>query len=80
MHCRALTSNEITTSEELKEGDYISKFYIYFNDVIIYLKFVTKKDKNIVLGVFDKDSQKTISFNSDESCHMHHSFFGYYNE
>ena len=81
MHCGALTSNDINTKElELKEGDYISKFYICFNDVITYLKFVTKKDKSIEFGVFDKDSQKTIIFNSDESAHMIHSFFGYYND
>jgi hypothetical protein len=81
MHCGSLTSNDISTSElELKEGDYISKFYICFNDVITYLKFITKKGKILEYGVFDKDCEKTISFNFDESVHMIHSFFGYYNE
>ncbi len=81
MHCGTLNSYDIITKElELNEGDYICKFYICFNDIIQYIKFVSKKEKILEVGNFDKSCSKTIKFNLDESPHMIKHFYGYYNE
>ena len=81
MHCGSLHSIDIITKDiELNEGDYICKFYICYNDIISYIKFITKKEIIFEIGNYNKDCEKTISFNNDESPHMIQSFHGYYNE
>ena len=81
MNCGSLNSFDIEVKDiELNDGDYITKFYICYNEIISYIKFITKKDKVFEIGQYNKDSEKTISFNNDESPHMIHSFQGYYNE
>lgn len=81
LHCGNLKSSDIYTKElELNEGDYITKFYLCYNDIISYIKFVTKKEKILEVGKFNRECEKTISFNLDESPHMIQSFHGYFNE
>ena len=81
MHCGTLSSNNIITKElELVEGDYITKFYICYNDIISYIKFITKREKFLEIGQYDKNCEKTITFNSDKYPHMIQSFHGYFND
>ncbi len=81
MYCGKLTSNDIITKDlELNDGDYITKFYICYNDIITYIKFITKKEKILEIGNYDKDCAKTISFNNDETPHMIQSFHGRFND
>ena len=81
MNCGKIDSFDIITKDiELNEGDYITKFYICYNDIISYIKFITKKEIIFEIGQYDKDCEKTINFNIDEYPHMIHSFHGYYDE
>ena len=81
MNCGSLNSFDIVVKDiELIDGDYITKFYICYNQVISYIKFITKKEKVFEIGQYNKDCEKTISFNNDETPHMIQSFQGYYNE
>ena len=81
INCGDLVSNDIIIKElELIEGDYITKLYMCYNDIISYLKFITRKDKILEIGNYDKNLEKTIPFNLDPSPHMIHSFHGYFNK
>lgn len=80
-YCGKLSSNDIKTKDlELIDGDYINKFYICYNDIITYIKFITKKGKILELGHYDKACEKTILFNQDDTPHMIQSFQGYFND
>ena len=81
MHCGVLSGANINTKElVLNEGDYITKFYLCYNDIISYIKFITKKEKVLEMGNYDKDCEKTIAFNNDKYPHMIQSFHGYFND
>ena len=81
LHCGSLNSNDIIIKElDLSHQDYITKFYICYNDIISYIKFITKKGQILEAGQFNKDLEKTISFNLDPYPHMIQFFHGYYNE
>ena len=76
-----LTSTDIITKElELVEGDYITKFNICYNDIISYIKLTTKKNKILELGNYDKNCEKTLTFNNEKTPHMIQCFHGFYNE
>ena len=81
IHSGTLNSVDIITKElELVEGDYITKFNICYNDIISYIKLTTKKGKILELGNYDKNCEKTLTFNKEETPHMIQSFHGFYNE
>lgn len=81
MNCGKLTSPDIITKDlELTKGDYITKLYICYNDILSYIKFITKQGQILELGKYDKDCEKTINFNDDKYPHMIQSFYGYYND
>ena len=79
MNCGKLDSSDIIVKDiELNEGDYITKFYLCYDNIISYIKFITKKEIIFEVGKYNKNCEKTINFNSDEYPHMIQSFHGYY--
>lgn len=80
LHCGSLNSNDIIIKELDLSQEFISKFYICYNDIILYIKFITNKGNILEVGNYNKDCEKTIPFNIEKDMNMIHSFYGYYNE
>lgn len=83
MNCGKIKeSNIITQVLDIASGDYINKFVICFNNIISYLKLETKDKKKLEVGKFNKNTTKTLEFNSEniKENYMILSFYGYFNE
>ena len=80
-HCGKLDSNDIVIKNiELKDGDFITKFFLCFNEMITYIKFVTKRGDILEIGKYQKTLEKQANFNDEKYPHMILNFYGYYND
>ena len=80
VHGGELTGDDIELYElELKNNDYIHKFYMNTDRYLTYMKILTKKGKCIECGENNEDTQRNIEINYLQKPHMINCFFGYYN-
>ena len=79
IHSGKLLSSDIIIKElNLKQGEYITKFYIGFDYEISYIKFETNYNSMIELGKIIKSEIKTVKLNY--GINMVQCFIGYYNK
>ena len=79
-HCGDITKEDVEVKElELKEGDYINKFYIDFEGGITHIKFMTNKGQVLELGEEKADTKRTVELNNEKEPQMVQTFFGYFN-
>lgn len=80
-HCGLLNSNDIVTKVlELNNADYIREFHLCFEDIITYIKFITKQGQILEIGNYEKNLEKKLVFNEDINPHMISYFYGCYND
>ncbi len=80
-HGGKIESNDIIVKElELQDDDFFSKFYICFDDIITYIKLESHKGKILEIGQYEKEFDRTISFNTDKYTHVIQTFYGFYDE
>ncbi len=69
-----------TVDLEVKEGDYLSKFNIGFEDYINHIKFGTKKSKSIELGTLIEENEKQSTNEINEKDNIILNVKGYYSQ
>jgi len=75
----SIDGTDITTEElEIKEGDYLSKFNIGFEDYITHIKFSTKKSNSIELGTIIEENEKRSTNEINEKDNIILNIKGYY--
>lgn len=77
-----ILSNDIIVKEiKLKNSsDFFTKLLFCVEDVITYIKFVTKKGNVLELGNFDENTSKEISLNNDNDPSIIQTLHGYYDD
>ena len=75
-----ITSNDVVTAEvKLKDNtDFFTKLYLCVENVITFIKFMTKKGNVLEIGHCDKNTMKEISFNNDQDPVIIQTLHGYY--
>ena len=77
-----LSSNDIEVKElALKNNsDYFCKIYLCVEDIITYIKLVSKNGEVLEIGNFDEKTSKNISFNNDKNPHLIQTLHGFYDD
>ena len=79
-HCGEIAKDDIVIKElEIKQNDYINKFYINADMAVTYLKLVTKNGEVIEVGEENDENKKTVELNFNKEIIIVKNFFGYYN-
>ena len=79
-HCGDLSKDDIEIKElELKEDDFINKFFLDFDGGITHIKIMTKKGESLEVGTENEETKKTTDINMEKEPHMVQTFFGYFN-
>ncbi len=79
-HCGDITKDDIVIKElEIKQSDFINKFYIDADYAITYLKLITKNGEVIEVGEKNDKNKKTVELNFAKEIIIVKNFFGYYN-
>ena len=75
-----ITSNDVVTAEvKLKDNtDFFTKLFLCVEDVITFIKFMTKKGNVLEIGHCDKKTMKEISLNNDQDPSIIQTLHGYY--
>jgi len=78
----AITSNDVETAEvKLKDNtDFFTKLYLCVEDVITFIKFMTKKGNVLEIGKCDTKTMKEISLNNDKDPSIIQTLHGYYDD
>ena len=73
-------SSDIVVKEiKIKDStDFFTKLLLCVEDVITYIKFVTKKGNVLELGNFEQNISKEISLNNDNDLSIIQTLHGYY--
>ena len=81
-HLGSITSNDVVTAEvKLKDStDFFTKLYLCVEDVITFIKFMTKKGNVLEIGHCDKNTMKEISLNNDQDPSIIQTLHGYYDD
>ena len=81
-HLGSITSNDVVTAEvKLKDNtDFLTKLYLCVEDVITFIKFMTKKGNVLEIGHCDKNTMKEISLNNDQDPSIIQTLHGYYDD
>ena len=76
----AITSYDVITSEvRLRDNtDFFTKLYLCVEDVITYIKLMTKKGNVLEVGQCDNKTKKEISLNNDKDPSIVQTLHGYY--
>ena len=75
-----ISSYDVITSEvKLKDNtDFFTKLYLCVEDVITYIKLMTKKGNVLEVGQCDNKTKKEISLNNDKDPSIIQTLHGYY--